>query len=123
MKTAQQWFDKAVKKLSEQKEQSIDENGDCLYRGPGKLRCAIGHLIPNRIYTKEMELSSVGGVFDSFPEIDEYLTISGFKRWEAIDFFSDLQFIHDEYDPKRWPTEWKDIAEKYDLEYHGPDKI
>jgi hypothetical protein len=50
----QKIFNKVVQHLHDQKEPSI-ENGNCKYRGPNNLKCAIGALIPDSSYDPKME--------------------------------------------------------------------
>lgn len=61
MRTPQQVFDKVVRHLAKQKRRSIDKNGFCVYRGPHNRRCAIGCLIPNRLYRKSMGSTGLSG--------------------------------------------------------------
>lgn len=53
--TPQEIFDTVVTHLSKQGKRSVNIEGDCLYRGPGGLSCAVGCLIPDSEYVHEME--------------------------------------------------------------------
>jgi len=54
--TAQELFDIVFKHLMSQNARSMMGNGiTCAYRGEGGLKCAIGILIPDEDYRKDME--------------------------------------------------------------------
>ncbi len=52
--TPQQIFDTVARHLHQQRGRSVD-GVQCLYRGPGDLKCAVGCLIPDELYTPDME--------------------------------------------------------------------
>lgn len=58
--TPQEIFDTVAKHLITQGQQSQRDDGTCLYRGPGGLKCAVGVLIPDDVYTRKMELDDLG---------------------------------------------------------------
>lgn len=53
--TNQETFDIVVTALRAQGRKSVDAHGGCMYRGPNGLKCAAGHLIPDSLYSPEME--------------------------------------------------------------------
>jgi len=53
--TNQEVFDKVATHLLTQGKQSVNAGGTCLYRGPGGTSCAVGCLIPDKVYREEME--------------------------------------------------------------------
>lgn len=54
--TKQRIFDYVVMKLAEQGKQSTGENySGCRYRGEGGLKCAVGHLIHDTVYSPIMD--------------------------------------------------------------------
>lgn len=63
----QKTFNTIVDHLYKQGCASVNDAGQCLYRGPNGTKCAIGCLIPDDIYTKSMEgisLVFIGLKFD-----------------------------------------------------------
>jgi len=47
---------KAVEATIKQGKQSVNSSGDfCMYRGPDGLKCIVGHMIPDDLYTEDME--------------------------------------------------------------------
>lgn len=56
---AQTIFDRVVRHLAKQGGPAVGKNGRCLYRGPDKRRCAVGHLIKDSEYQKAMEFNDV----------------------------------------------------------------
>ena len=47
--TRQAAFNKVARHLLRQNAKSTNKDGECLYRGPNGLRCAVGALIPRRV--------------------------------------------------------------------------
>jgi len=103
--TKQEVFDTVVSALIKQGHPSIDTSGGCLYRGPDGLKCAIGHLIPDNVYTPDMENVSADHL--------------AFTKTLGVDvkFVEDLQRAHDggscfTFDPigtdapDSTPTDW-----------------
>lgn len=69
-------FDKMLEHLRAQGCRSVDEFDSCLYRGPNGTKCAVGALIPDEKYSKDMEDISASGLLNLFPdfEVREFLT-------------------------------------------------
>jgi hypothetical protein len=107
--TKREVFDRVREHLLSQMKQSIDEEGDCKYRGPDGLKCAIGCLIPDDVYTQELEgwlgflVSDVGFVIDGQP-VHRY-------QHEAYGMLVDLQSLHDDMHPSKW-KDFLDFLEK-----------
>jgi len=60
----QEMFEKAVKGLREQKAFSMTQAGGyCVYRGPDGTKCAMGMLIPDELYSTEMEHTTAAGAY------------------------------------------------------------
>jgi hypothetical protein len=53
--TYQQIFDRAWTHIVAQGKRAVNDEGSCLYRGENGLRCAIGALITDEAYTKDIE--------------------------------------------------------------------
>lgn len=91
MRTEQEIFNHVVDHLWSQGRPAKDARGNCLYR-LGNLKCAVGALIPDEIYTKDMEDISVDvlaswdseGKIKLPPEIPAYTAL-----------LLDLQLAHD----------------------------
>ena len=52
---AQELYDYIVEAIVKQGRPSVGDNGRCLYRGPGGLKCAYGHVHPDSMYDEGME--------------------------------------------------------------------
>lgn len=75
MRSKQEIFDYVVNHLYTQGKPAKDFIGNCVYRNKQGLMCAVGCLIPDDVYVKEMEGESVGTIseiFDLPAEIYEY---------------------------------------------------
>ena len=113
MSREQQAFDTAVVCLLKQAKQSLNASGDiCCYRGAEGRRCAIGALITDAEYedcAERIEGNSVKDLFDQ-----EIATPS----LQGIDqaFLTELQAVHDGYDPPHWPIQFARLAERYKLD-------
>lgn len=59
--TKQEIFDFVAKFLIKQNQRSV-ENSQCLYRGPGDLKCAVGCLMTDEEYDKNYEGLDVGSL-------------------------------------------------------------
>jgi hypothetical protein len=113
MKSEQEIFDTVALHLIKQGKQSIDADGNCLFRGPNGLKCAVGCLIPDEVYRPEMEDESVSDLMCNYDALN-------FLNPNAL-LLSKLQSAHDREHPE-YQT-WMDavilhlrkIAEKYNL--------
>jgi len=106
----QEAFDTVVLHLISMKEQSIDEDGECKYRGAYNQSCAVGVLIPDNQYKPWFENKSVYDIYDNVPELKEI----------SRELLHDLQKAHD--NDLNWGSngfvsisKFEDIAEKYRL--------
>lgn len=77
----------SIKLVLEQNERSVNVQGNCMYRGPNGLKCAIGHLIPDELYSPEMEGMSARMVIEGVLEIP--------LTKEQGNLFNALQRSHD----------------------------
>ena len=55
MPTRQETFDTVARALVKQGQPALNPGGWCSYRGVGGMRCAVGHLIPDELYSRNME--------------------------------------------------------------------
>lgn len=99
--TEQEAFDTVVRHLFAQGRQSASgappNENKCLYRGPGGAKCAVGCLIPDRLYDPAMEdKNSEELVHGAFPSLGFLAPLSG--------ILYDLQWVHDS------DENWKDAA-------------
>jgi hypothetical protein len=76
----------------------MNGKGHCMYRNPDGLKCAIGCLIPDEVYTPDME-GTIAGLI-----IKGYLDISALGE-DGEHFLDGLQTIHDFYHPVDWEQE------------------
>lgn len=80
-----------------------DSYDKCMYRGPNGTKCAVGMLIPDELYDKEIESMEAR----SLPRI---LKVK--MRSNKIDLLEDLQSIHDERRAEYWRIELLRLASK-----------
>lgn len=111
----QEVFDKVTSHLLTQNKPSEDEDKEnCLYRSSEGLKCAIGCLIPDELYTPKLE----GITVDHLPE--NILNFIGIESKEDLHFMKSLQVIHDFCHVIRWKSELKKFASEYGLQWnHG----
>lgn len=116
MSLIQKLFDKAVTHLLTQMEQCIDEYGDCVYRGPNGLKCAIGALIDDAWYDAETleNLSLRSRCVQATIAQSQGFDLSTLEEEDWL-ILAAVQSTHDE----RLPDEWKDkltaLAEEHNL--------
>jgi hypothetical protein len=105
--TPLQMFSKVQAHLLGQLEQSQNDAGECVYRGPNGTMCAIGCLIKDEHYRPEFE----GTAFDFLEPIGAALSRScGYEsrlglvgEYPYLDrALVDWQNIHDGFRPGRW---------------------
>lgn len=105
--TPQEIFDTVARHLFTQGERSaepvLDDDGEeidteCLYRGPDGRSCAIGALLPDAAYRKDMEGRGAAQLCRQWSDV--------LPAWMPpnVDLLEDLQIIHDR------AVHWKDDA-------------
>lgn len=106
-------YHKVRKHLLAQMEHSR-ENWDhsCAYRGEFDRKCAIGCLIPNTLYDRSMEGSTIFGLIRRWPTIKVEL---GVESEEDTTFLTDLQQIHDMNQPAKWKEKLDEFGIRYKL--------
>lgn len=95
--------------LLTQGERAVDGLGMCKYRSPSGLRCAVGCLIPDELYTKNIEGACLNQAYG--PEYDELVKVLGAAGLTKLALLEKLQFIHDELDVRRWKGAFKALRE------------
>ena len=107
-------FDKVAKHLLKQnKESSLKGELVCAYRGKGDTKCAIGCLIPEKLYTPNMERRAVRALCEQYPAFAKHI---GATKRDYV-FLSNLQHIHDGSEPGNWHKELSIFAKKNRLEF------
>src|SRR5262245_12319952 len=93
-------FDKVARHLLKQGKRSRTRLAhgamSCAYRGRGGTSCAIGCLIPKSRYRRELE-----GQRADQPEVMEAARLEG----EHLQLAVQLQFAHDQNEPRAWARE------------------
>jgi hypothetical protein len=105
----QEIFNKVSAHLLRQGEGSLLPDGGCAYRGEHGLKCAIGVLIPDELYTPEIEDKDVHGLPSGL------LESLGFFGEDELTFLSGLQKIHDRFPPILWGTRLTAFAKVHNL--------
>ena len=91
--TPQEIFNTVINHFYTQRKKSYSfDNNVCLYHGPNGLKCAIGCLIPDEIYIKEMDEDS--WIIQKFSH--RFKILSYFTEGNNTDLLDKLQNIHDE---------------------------
>lgn len=101
MPTAQETFFTIVNHLRKQNCKSINENEECLYRGPNGTKCAIGCLIPDDKYSILLE-----GLTATSYKVQNLLKSLGYNE-EILGLLIDLQNIHDHYPVDQWEKQFQ----------------
>lgn len=125
-KTNQQIFDKVALSSLKQGKKSLGKDGLCVYRknkhAKDHVRCNAGHLIPDSVYTSEMEGSSIHVLADKFPNLPKQIGVS---KTQLEGIIRDLQLIHDSVfnTVAQWPSELRQLAVKYELNSNVVDEF
>lgn len=105
---SQEAFDIVVKHLIKQNKKS-DYYGQCVYRSSEGLKCAIGCLIPDKMYSSNLETKNIGAILIENDEIKELL--KGINE----QLLYSLQSIHDSVEPFMWKNSLYRLAKEYHL--------
>lgn len=107
----QEVFTKIAKHLIKQGKKAQKPNSQvCLYRD-GERRCAVGCLIPDRLYSEEMEGHDI-----LEPVIASALRKAGVQVvGQTATMLGMLQRIHDTYEIAEWPEMLEQTAKRFDL--------
>ena len=83
--------------------------GDCMYRNPNGLRCAVGILIPDDKYHENIE------TFDVYHPLVQAALPREVRRHTTL--LRELQEVHDEQGPENWLEALKECAAQFSLEW------
>jgi len=114
MLTKKQIYDKVAKHLLSQRARSMT-GGRCVYRNPQGLKCAIGCLIPDSDYTKDIEGGLVDfAVFDNDFALLQILYQNGVdvSDIKVLALLGSLLNIHDQMEIDEWALELKEIKKE-----------
>lgn len=114
----QETFDKVVQHLRQQHAKAVQgATGGCMYRAPNGMKCAIGSVIPDDLYSDQMEGHRITQLSKTqYPWMDVDLAI--FCR-RHLPLLRDLQLTHDTHQVEQWEQDFPWIAAKYDLQLDG----
>jgi len=113
---AQVLFDRVVAHLLTQnaKALAVEDGTACLYRAPDGMRCAVGGVLPDSLYTPRLEDKAVEQVMHLYPEIMAYF------GEENMLLLNRLQRLHDKYDVSNWRAGLIEIAKEHGLKFNPP---
>ena len=130
---AQEIFDKSAAHLLQQMRRAMDpKTVICSYRGEAGRTCAIGCLIPDHLYTPDIERTAVSDIDAPCyiePERKErYIEPERKERciklksiledaglWEHRSLLEALQQVHDSYEPDNWLLHLHRAANEFNL--------
>lgn len=123
--TKQEIFDKVAKHLLRQRKQAMDKNGNCQYRTDKGLRCAIGCLIPKRLYDSSIEYAGAWVFVDKrgfiAPDVEAPRSVlldigkSIGLRLSHESLLKALQILHDTTEPEDWRVGLCSVAQDHKL--------
>lgn len=108
----QEIFDSVARHLLTQRSKSVLIGGGCAYRGVAGQKCAIGALIPDKVYTPEIEGMGVGEALNRFPECFPGIDQEDSK---PLSLLMRLQRLHDNELPSSWRAALRATAEFFSL--------
>lgn len=92
------------KKLIAQNTKSVNKRKQSVYRGLNNTKCALGFLIPDHLYKKEIE-----GYHIYFMLNENNIYLDNQIRI----LLSKLQIIHDRYDIDNWIEKFEELKKEY----------
>ena len=118
--TNQEIFNKVSNHLIAQGKPSVSKNGNCLYRGPRNLKCAIGCLIPDEFYKKSIEGAGTDILFENYPDMMKAAKL----KMQSETLLDKLQTVHDSLeDFERLKIDLKHCATEFRLNYKVLGKV
>jgi len=116
--TSQKAYDAVLRHfLIEGNERSTSSEGNCLFRGINGTVCAVGLLIPDRLYHRDMENCPLEEVLSEFQNVEYWLERCSFP------FLQDLQIWHDRTDTDLTEPDsiekFREIGIRYGLDVSG----
>lgn len=104
-------YDTMVNHLRQQKTRAVNANGSCLYRTKNGNKCAVGCLISDEEYERELERVLLESVISRL--------MGGEPQPPRLkDLLRYMQQTHDGItDVSEWEQAFKDLAAQFDLEY------
>lgn len=112
--TRQQIFDEALAIARRQNRPCMNERGWNLFHHK-KLRSFTGSWVPIDVgHDMEINVMTTKEYVLAFPQLFD---IADEK------FVSDLEYIHDAYEPSEWEYQFKQLAEQYSLGYQPKDSM
>lgn len=111
----QEVFNKVAVHLLTQKKQSSNNKVYGSYRGNNGLKCAIGALIDDKHYFPSMEGRSVRSMVIQQAIINSGNWPENLPGDQGLEFFSQLQLLHDCIPPSGWEEELKVFAQQQNL--------
>ena len=111
--TKQEIFNKVAKHLLKQNKQARDEVRDnCCLKDVDGNKCALGCLIPAKLYHPDMEYGSM--VVDFFLAY----SIPGIAKTTAnLALLKDLQYVHDDIKVSEWYNQLQKVANEHKLKF------
>jgi hypothetical protein len=94
-------FYKVEKHLLKQNKQAMVRNR-CKYRTSSGLSCAVGCLIPDEMYTNKLENRDVSCLPSDV--LTPIIGVQFTRRERKLHLLDDLQEMHDNILPEKWPT-------------------
>jgi len=129
--TRQEMFDKAVKGIREQRAFSLEDASYkyrplCMYRGANGTKCTVGMLIPDELYTEELEDKTPGerlfrDIFDVSEEDSNFLNhmqavLHDNLRRNPTELFGGYRY---EWDEDKFEKAAREMAYKFNLKLDG----
>lgn len=127
--TLQAIYDRVKTHLLTQMQQSRNEpeqgmTGKCMYRGVDGLKCAVGCLIPDALYSPDLDNAPAQSTsIHSFRPVQQVLVRAGVMPAEAVGsichpymrLLVDLQPVHDSVRPDQWYERLATVASDHHL--------
>lgn len=115
--TKQEVFTQVATHLLTQKEQAYNEGAGCRYRDESGRKCAVGCLIPDELYSPELEGISVADFHSRSFTVPKLRSVAHYLELSTnLDLLIRLQSIHDTMRPTRWEEQLTRLARAHNLQ-------
>lgn len=119
LKDNQQAFDLVVKHLNKQRRRAQNENGSCRYRASDGKKCAVGCLIPDSLYSPDIEGKGIWELIEDSGFSTYYPALAEHFKNVDVKMLDDLQVMHDNFPVEDWSWHYSNYSMRYGLKYDG----
>jgi len=114
-KNLQETFNEVMRHAYTQRCKSLSENGTPYYHGRNGNKCFVGIRIPLDAYNENTMEGFAFCRLTIDSTINQNFRVAGSGFGVVYPFWTDLQFMHDNFEPEQWPAQFDKFATVHHL--------